>query len=281
MNRKRENEPAASLIAFFGTELRRRRKATGLSVDHLAPELHASASLVGKVENGDRVPQPDLGKACDQFFGLDMFEQAALAIKEQFRAYPSGFPDFLDEEAKASCVEEWDVLQIPGLLQTEDYARASFRGGRPRDTEEQIEQITSSRLERQGIFDRDKPPMAWFAIGEGALRQEVGGPAVMAAQLAQVIEMGQRPGIVVQVVPFKKGAHAGLLGTFTLLTRPDGMKVAYTESVASSQLIERPEDVAEFVLAYDTLRIEALTPDASRAFIREIKEAFENEAKSG
>jgi hypothetical protein len=102
----------------------------------------------------------------------------------------------------------------------------------------------------------------------------------MAAQLTRIAAVGERPGVVVQVIPIAIGAHAGLLGEFTLLTRPDGMRVAYTESITSAQPIERPEDVAEFVLAYDTLRIEALTPRESLALIREIQKEYENEAGS-
>ncbi len=280
VSRNQHVDAASALIAFFGAELRRRRQAAGMSIEQLAPGLHASSSLIGKVEVCDRVPQPDLGVECDQFFSVDVFEQLALAIKKQARAFPSGFPDFLDEEAKATSIEEWDVLHVPGLLQTEEYARALFRGGRRGDTDEEIGELVANRLERQAILDRPKPPKGWFIIGVAVLRQPVGGPRVMAVQLARIAETAERPGVVVQIVPLATAAHPGLLGTFTLLTRPDGTRVAYTESITSAQLTERPEDVAEFVLAYDTLRIEALTPDASTDFIRRIQEEYENEAES-
>jgi transcriptional regulator with XRE-family HTH domain len=280
MSRKQQVDSVSGLIAFFGAELRRRRRAAGLSVEQLAPELHASASLAGKVENSDRTPQPDFGKECDAFFGTDMFEELALAIKKQARAYPSGFPDFVDDEARATSIENWGSLNVPGLLQTEDYARALFRASRPSDTTEEIEQHVATRLERQDILERPKPPRTWFALDEVVLRRPVGGAQVMAAQLTRIVAVGERPGVVVQIIPIAIGAHAGLLGEFTLLTRPDGMRVAYTESITSAQPIERPEEVAEFVLAYDTLRIEALTPRESLDVIRTIQGEFENEATS-
>jgi transcriptional regulator with XRE-family HTH domain len=282
MSRKRESEPAASLIVFFGTELRRRRNEAGLTIDELGRELHVSGSLISKIEIHDRTPQPDFGRACDAFFGTDgMFARICKSIKEAILSHPAGFPDFLAEEAQAASMEKWASLNVPGLLQTEDYARALFRASRPADTDEEIEQLVASRLERQGILKREKPPRGWFALDEALLRRPVGGPAVMAVQLARIAEVAERPGIIVQVVPTALGAHAGLLGEFTLLTRPDGTRVAYTESISSSQLIERPEDVAEFVLAYDTLRMEALTPRESLDFIRKLQKEYENDAKSG
>src|SRR5216683_1707191 len=269
------------MSGFFAAELRRRRLAAGLRLDDLGRMINFSASLIGKIENGDRVPTPDLAKRIDKALSTgELFANLLEAIRKEARAYPSGFSDFLDEEARATSIEEWASLNVPGLLQTGDYARALFRGGRPSDTAEEIEQLVTTRLERQAILAREKPPRSWFTLDEVVLRRPVGGPKVMAAQLARIVEQAERPGIVVQIIPIAIGAHAGLLGEFRLLTRPDGSRVAYTESIASGQLIEQPADVAEFELAYDTLRIEALTPDASLALIREIQGEYENEAES-
>jgi hypothetical protein len=102
----------------------------------------------------------------------------------------------------------------------------------------------------------------------------------MAAQLGHIARLAERPAVVIQVVPFATGAHAGLLGTFILLSLADGTDLAYTESVTASQLIERPEDVAEFILAMDMLRVEALSPEASLEFIRTVQGEYERESQS-
>jgi transcriptional regulator with XRE-family HTH domain len=281
MSHTREGDRGASLLAFFGAELRRRRVAAGLSLEELGSKISFSGSLIGKVETGERLPKPDLALACDEAFGSDgLFTRLCQAIKDEARAYPSGFPEYLDTEREAVSISKFDVLYVPGLLQIGDYARALFRAGRPRDTDDEIERLVAARLERQEILERRKPPMLWFVIDEAALRRPVGGSAVMVAQLGQISGLAERPGVVVQVVPFAAGAHAGLLGTFTLLSLGDGTDLAYTESVTASQLIERPEDVAEFTLAYDMLRIEALSREASLDFIRTVQGEYERESQS-
>ncbi len=174
----------------------------------------------------------------------------------------------------------YNALTVSGLLQTEDYARALFRACKPQDTDEEIDQLVATRLERQEILARPKPPMLWQEIDEAVLRRPVGGPRVMADQLGYLAEAARRPGIVLQVVPFSAGAHAGLLGEFVLLGFDDGHSLAYTEAVDSGHLIERPEEVAAFGLAFDALRAVTLTPEASIELILRIKGEYEREAES-
>jgi transcriptional regulator with XRE-family HTH domain len=198
MPQTRESDRGASLLAFFGTELRRRRAAAGLSLEDLGAKINFSGSQIGKVETGERLPSPDLARACDEEFGTDgIFVRLCKAIKEQIRVYPSGFPEFLDKEREASRIFEFNVLAFPGLLQTEEYARALFRASRPRDTDEEIDQLVAARLERQQILDRPKPPMLWFVFDEATLRRPVGGSAVMAAQLDHIVQPAERPGVVI------------------------------------------------------------------------------------
>jgi transcriptional regulator with XRE-family HTH domain len=269
------------LLAFFGGELRRRRMATGLSLERLGQEIHSSASLIAKIENGDRVPQVPTARALDKFFSTgEWFTRLAEEMAEPARTYPLGFPDFVGKEREAISISEFEVRMIPGLLQTEDYARVLFRAGRPHDSDEEIEELVKVRMDRQRILDRTKPPRLWVIIGEAVLRQAVGGPKVMAVQLGHIARLAERPNVVVQVVPFSIGAHAGLLGTFTLLTLPGGIDVAFTESIKSAQLVEYPEDVAEFTAAFDMLRIEALPREESLDFIRKVQGEYESESGS-
>ncbi len=281
MGRMRELDPGANLRAYFGAELRRARLAAGKSQEQLGRETNYSAGQVGKVETGDRMATLTFARRADTALGTDgRFEELWIVMQQYVQDQPSGFREFLEEERRAVSMKIYNALTVSGLLQTEDYARALFRACKPQDTDEEIDQLVATRLERQEILARPKPPMLWQEIDEAVLRRPVGGPRVMANQLGYLAEAARRPGIVLQVVPFSAGAHAGLLGEFVLLGFDDGHSLAYTEAVDSGHLIERPEEVAAFGLAFDALRAVTLTPEASIELILRIKGEYEREAES-
>jgi transcriptional regulator with XRE-family HTH domain len=268
MPQARVLDPGSSLLAFFGAELRRRRTAAGLSQDQLGHAITYSAALVGRVEVGERMPSLDLARRCDDVLATGgLFAHLRQSMDSDMHAYPAWFREFVERERDAMSIREFNALAIPGLLQTEGYARALFRAGRPADSDEEISQHVTARLERQRILDRAKPPILWAVVDEGALRRPVGGPAVFSDQLAHLAKVGRHPGIVLQVMPFSAGAHAGLLGEFILLGFADGRDVGYTESVESARLIEQPDEVAAFTLAFDMIRAVALSPEASLEFL--------------
>lgn len=151
-----------------------------------------------------------------------------------------------------------------------DYARAVLRAGRPRDTDEQIEQHVAARLRRQEILTRDKPPLLWVVLDEAVLRRPVGGLEVMRAQLVRLLEASAAPDTVLQVLPFAAGEHANMSGPMTIMTLPDVGEVVYVEGPGSGQVIARTEDVADSVLLFDMLRATALSPADSAAMIAEM-----------
>jgi transcriptional regulator with XRE-family HTH domain len=268
MPQSRVLDPGSSLLAFFGAELRRRRAAAGMSQEQLGHAISYSAALVGRVEIGERVPSPDFARRCDDVLAADgLFAHLRDSMNSDVHAYPTWFWEFVEREREATSIREFNALAVPGLLQTEEYARALFRAGRPADSQEEIGQQVVARLERQRILDRPKPPMLWAVMDEGVLRRPVGGPEVFCDQLAHLARAGQRPGTVLQVMPFSAGAHAGLLGEFILLGLPTGRDLAYTESVESARLIEQPDEVAAFNLVFDMIRAVALSPEVSLDFL--------------
>jgi transcriptional regulator with XRE-family HTH domain len=268
MPQSRVLDPGSSLLAFFGAELRRRRAAAGMSQEQLGHAINYSAALVGRVEIGERVPSPDFARRCDDVLAADgLFAHLRDSMNSDVHAYPTWFWEFVEREREATSIREFNALAVPGLLQTEEYARALFRAGRPADSQEEIGQQVVARLERQRILDRPKPPMLWAVMDEGVLRRPVGGPEVFCDQLAHLARAGQRPGTVLQVMPFSAGAHAGLLGEFILLGLPTGRDLAYTESVESARLIEQPDEVAAFNLVFDMIRAVALSPEVSLDFL--------------
>jgi transcriptional regulator with XRE-family HTH domain len=268
----RDLDPGASLLAFFGAELRRRRLATGMSQDQLGHELNFSAALVGRIEVGERVPSADFARRCDDLFSADgLFAHLREVMNSDVHAYPTWFLEFVEREREATSIREFNALAVPGLLQTEEYAWALIRAGRPTDSDEEIGQLVAARVERQRILERPRPPMLWAVVDEGVLRRPVGGAAVFHAQLDHLAKLGKRPGIVFQVMPFSAGAHAGLLGEFILLGRSDGHDVAYTECVASARLIEQSDEVAAFDLVFDMIRAVALSPEASLDLVARVQ----------
>jgi transcriptional regulator with XRE-family HTH domain len=268
----RDLDPGASLLAFFGAELRRRRAAAGMSQDQLGHEVNFSAALVGRIELGERVPSPDFARRCDELFSAGgLFAHLREVMNSHVHAYPAWFGEFVEREREATSIREFNALAVPGLLQIADYTRALFRACKPTDSDEEIGQQVDARLERQRILDRPKPPMLWAVVDEGVLRRPVGGTVVFRDQLGYLAKVGRRPGVVFQVMPFSAGAHAGLLGEFILLGLAGGRDVAYTESVESARLIDQPDEVAAFDLVFDMLRAVALPPETSIDLILQIQ----------
>ncbi len=272
MPQARVLDPGSSLLAFFGAELRRRRVTAGLSQDQLGQAINFSAALVGRVEVGERMPSPDLARRCDDVLATGgLFAHLRESMDSDMHAYPAWFREFVEREREATTIREFSALAIPGLLQTAGYARELFRAGRPADSDEEISQRVDARLERQRILERAKPPMFWVVVDEGLLRRPVGGVGMFGEQLAHLTKVARHPGVMLQVMPFVAGGHAGLLGEFTLLGLADGRDIGYTESVESARLIEHTDEVAAFNLAFDLIRAVALSPEASLDFIARLE----------
>jgi transcriptional regulator with XRE-family HTH domain len=261
--------PTGSALAYFGDELRFHREAERLTQEQLGSAINFSESMVGMVETGKRAPKPDFIKRCDAV----LHTGGALArlwkrITES--TYPVWFRTFAELEPEATVMLKFEPLVVPGLLQNEDYAREVLRAGRPRDTDEQIEQHVAARLRRQEILTRDKPPLLWVVLDEAVLRRPVGGAEVMHAQLVRLLEVSAAPDVVLQVLPFAAGEHAKMSGPMTIMTLPDVGDVVYVEGPGSGQIIARPEDVANSALLFDLLRATALSPADSAAMIAEV-----------
>jgi transcriptional regulator with XRE-family HTH domain len=271
MPQSRVLDPGSSLLAFFGAELRRRRAAAGMSQEQFGHAINYSAALVGRVEIGERVPSPDFARRCDEALSADgLFAHLRDSMNSDMHAFPRWFREFVEHEREATSIREFNALAVPGLLQTADYARALIRVGRPRDSDDEVELHVTTRIERQRVLDRSKPPMLWAVIDEAVLRRPVGGPVVFHSQLAYLTKIARSPGIVLQVMPFSAGAHAAL-GEFILLGLGDGPNVAYTESVESASLSERADEVEAFELVFDMIQAVALSPEASIDMVTRIQ----------
>ncbi|MEV8630417.1 DUF5753 domain-containing protein [Streptosporangium sp. NPDC051023] len=186
---------------------------------------------------------------------------------------PAWFRPWVEIEQEADTLRTWQPLVVPGLLQTEDYARSILRGA-PRASTEWIEKNVAMRLDRQRILERDDPPMLWAILDEGVLGRLVGSRPIMAAQLDHLLGMAQRPCVTIQVLPFKAASTTGLLGGFFVAQTKGLTNTVYMESAGQGQVSDRPGDVAGIVTDYEAIRAEALPQSVSRELIEEMREQW-------
>ena len=273
-----------SLMAF-ASQLRAWRQQAGWTQVELGQRMGYSASLISGVESMDKPPTSEFARACDLAFGTPgSGEQAGtpgtfmtfyeLVARE---AYPAFFAPVVPFEREAVRIHGWELGSVPGLLQTEDYARAHMRSGRPQDSDIAIEKLVAARLNRQDILAGDRPPFAWYVIDEGALRHAVGGPAVMGSQLDRLIEAAGLPGIVVQVLPFRARDNAGADGAIAIYEFADAPAVCYTECYSGGRIVEQRDEVAELTTVMNLIRATALPPHESLDLIRRIRSEFDEQ----
>ena len=253
-------------LALFAAELTAARAQAGWSMDDLAGRINYSPSLVGMIESERRVPRLDFAQRCDAAFGTPG-TFARLQQHARTTPLPAWFRPYAEIEAAATQLRSWQPSFVAGLLQTEPYAR-SVLSGRPNTSRDEVDELVAARLGRQAILDRDKPPLLWSVIDEGALRRRVQDEKVMRGQLLHLAEMSERPNINVEVVPYSAGAHYALLGAFAIADVDETSRLAYLETVTEGYILESPSAVAEVMLIFDTVRAETMSRTASRDFIR-------------
>ena len=235
----------------------------------LGNKLGYSASLVSGVETMDKPATSEFAATCDRVFETPG-TFAGLQELVAREAYPAFFAPVVAFEREAVRIHGWELGAIPGLLQTEDYARALIRVSRPMESDMAIERLVAARMERQAILGRDNPPMLWYTLDEGILRHLTGGPAVMAAQLDRVIDAADMPGIVIQVLPFTAD-HAGTDGPISIYEFAAAPAICYTECYSGGRIVEVPGEVADVWTVLNLIRASALSPRESRELIRQIR----------
>jgi len=268
--------PDRSARDLFGHKLRAARSDAGLSLEALASRLTLSKSHLARVETAEYMPPPELPVQLDEFFeaGGIFQELYALCRKE---AHPDQFRRRMELESQAITIKEYSPQIVPGLLQTEDYARAQFRVHLPKADEAEIERLVSARLGRQAHLLADPAPDYAVVLDEAVLRRGYGGPSVMREQLAALLDLSLTPTSFVQVIPFSHGGHALAGGSVSLWSLDSGQHVAYEESITTGTLLEEKHDVQALIRAYDLLSASALSPVESAALIRAVLEALPDE----
>ena len=185
MSLSRDLDPGASVLAFFGAELRRCRLAADQSQEQLGQQVSYSAALVGLIENAKRVPSLSFAERCDDALATDgtLARLWPLVSRETL---PGWFRPWIEIEREATSLRSFEPLIIPGLLQTPEYAR-TLLAAQPAGTEDGLEQLVATRMDRQLILSRENPPQLWCLLDEGALHRRVGGAKIMHDQLVHLV----------------------------------------------------------------------------------------------
>jgi transcriptional regulator with XRE-family HTH domain len=272
------------LRILLGAQLRNRRESKGISREKAGWEIRASESKISRMELG-RVSfkERDVADLLSLYGVIDEAERAALlALARQANTpgwwhryvdvLPSWFQSYVGLEAAATLLRTYEMQFVPGLLQTEQYARAVILLGHGAATPAEVESRVRLRLARQEILRRSEPLRLWAVIDEAALRRPIGGPEVMRAQIAALIEATELPQVRLQVIPFDAGGHAAAGGAFSILRFPDAdlPDVIYVEQLTSAMYLDKREDVDEYAAAFDRVSIDAEPPARTADILRDM-----------
>jgi transcriptional regulator with XRE-family HTH domain len=255
----------------FGDLLKQYRLRSGMTQQELAQASAIGQSTVSDLERGRK------GTRRDQVVRIDSALTARDVLTNAWDASfsPTGmtgyFREVAESEQTAVQIREFALGLVPGLLQVEPYARAISMLARPQATADSIEQIVRARTYRQKILDRDHPPVVTVLLDESVLLRRFRDPRVMADQLTHLIEQSYRPRMTIQIVPVETEGHAGLGGSFKLITVPDSGDFAYVESQETGVSLKQPDIVVHYDRTFAELRSAALPVPASRARMEEIR----------
>jgi transcriptional regulator with XRE-family HTH domain len=275
---------ATILRMLLGTQLRRLREAAGIPAEKAGYAIRASRSKISRMETG-RVgfKLRDVDDLLTLFGVTDEAERSKIiALARQSNTpdwwskyndiLPDWFEVYLGLEPAAAAIRSFETQFVPGLFQTEDYARAVTKLGHRNASAAEIERRVVLRLKRQDLLTRPQPPQVWAVMDEAVLRRPVGGSEVMRAQLLHLIEASKISHVTIQVVPFTRGGHAGAGGSFSVLRfdAQDLPDVVYIEHLTSALYLDQRSDVERYLEVIDQLSGEALTPAATRDFIGQV-----------
>jgi transcriptional regulator with XRE-family HTH domain len=264
----------------LAAELRRLRSAAGRTLEEVAEHLECSPAKISRIETGQVGVRIQDVRDLLECYGVEVADRGpllALVRESRRKGWWHAYADLLSDdlqtyvglEDEATTIWTYESHLIPGLLQTEGYARALMTTQRDTPLDE-VERGWQVRRTRQAILARPNPPRLQVIVDEAVLRRAAGRPQTMAEQYAQVIEMAARPTVTFQVVPFRAGAHPAGGFPFTVLgfTDPSDPKIAYTELLNAAYCLDRAEEVGRYLATFDDLRGRALSPAESVALLR-------------
>ncbi|MFI7430912.1 Scr1 family TA system antitoxin-like transcriptional regulator [Micromonospora sp. NPDC049836] len=256
-------------IEMWIRALKAARASAEVSQEGLAGLIKWSPSTVAAIETGRRRPTLEFAVAADQALGTGGLLAGLLRKPEGDRS-PTWFLPWQGYEQQAIRLRNFEPCLIPGLLQTEEYARAIVSAGGVHRLD-RVEQVLAVRMSRQDLLRRAEPPDCVFVIDESALRRPVGGPAVMDRQLGHLLEAAELPQVRLHVLPLEVGAHISMGGGFVLAELPGNEHLLCLDNAARGQIADHPEWISLMVRKWESLLGEALSERASLDLLHKLK----------
>ncbi|THC40580.1 helix-turn-helix transcriptional regulator [Streptomyces sp. A1499] len=276
MTRPKDLDPSSNPRALLGAELRHARERAALSQEALGAPLFVSGSFIGQLEAGTRRMHTEYAEHFDSVLGTQgFFARNCEALAKS--KYPDHFAEAAEAEAAATTIKHYLPLLIPGLLQTPAYSAELFRSYRPMATEDEINELVAARLDRGRLLEDPTTPVLWIVLDEAALRRPVGGPAVMAEALRHVADLARRHRIVLQVLPFSAGAHAGMGGSLKLMEFAEAPLLCFVEGLDTGRLIDDPATTARHSMTFSLLQALGLSPRDSLALVESVAHDYAHE----
>ena len=272
------------LRMLLGIQLRRLREAKNITPEQAGYEIRASRSKISRVEHG-RVgfkvrDVEDLLTLYGVSDGQERQRMLALAQQANNQGWwakyddimPDWFESYVGLEQATSLIRTYELQFVPGLFQTEDYARAVTVLGHRSAPPSEIERRVGLRMQRQDLLATQEPPRIWAVIDESALRRPVGGRDVMRAQLRHLMEVAELPRVTLQVMPFSQGGHPAAGGSFTIMrfAEPDLPDIVYIEQLTGALYLDRRDEADNYMEVMNRLSAEAETPADSTDLLAEI-----------
>jgi transcriptional regulator with XRE-family HTH domain len=272
------------LRILLGAQLRRLREANRITLEDAGKRIRASHSKISRLETG-RVGFKDRDITdLLTFYGVtdDEEREALRALARRANApgwwhdysdvLPHWFEAYVGLEEVATQIRAYEVQFVPGLFQTEDYARAVTLLGHAGEPPRDIERRVRLRMARQAVLDREEPPNVWAVIDEAVLRRPAGTPSVMQGQLKHLAELSRRQNVTIQIIPFQAGGHAAAGGPFSILrfAEPDLPDVVYLEQLTSALYLDKPDAVDSYLQVMERICMEAATPADSMRILTDL-----------
>jgi len=275
----------------LGARLRGLRTEHGMTVEEVAERLLCSATKVSRLETGARRPSlRDVRDLCALYeldeSTTDEFMSLAREAREQgwWTQYDDLDLDLLiGLEQEAAVITCYSMSYMPGLLQTEEYARSIILAVAPKMDSQIVGQRTEARLRRQQLLEKNDPPSFHVVLDEAVLHRGVGGAALMAAQLDKVLQAARDGKVTIRVIPFTAGAYAAMDGYFTLLEFRDDSDlwpVVFVEGLSVNQYLQNRADIARYRETLDYLRGRSLEPSDSVELIAKVQESYDRERRT-
>ncbi|MFI1723154.1 helix-turn-helix domain-containing protein [Streptomyces sp. NPDC020489] len=262
-------ERGAENLEIFGSLLRFYRERAGVTQEALGKEVGYSKSQVAMVERGERAPKGQFVEVADERLGA---QGALVAVGQKLKGsrFPSWFEDYAEMEARATAIYMYTTHVIPGLLQTEAYARATFEVHRPSLEDGEIDTRLAARMDRQRVLERKPAPVVGFVLEEHLLSRPLGGDQALKEQLGHLLDIGRSRSVEIQVMPTGRRDHAGLDGPMILLETEDSDRIGYVEGPHNGYFVTQQPELGQMFARYGILRAQALNPEESAQLISEV-----------